>query len=150
MRHAKTMRMFMQVNLYIVRHSPRQRIDPVPRLFDPTDSHLVQCLVVYFHDYDWRNIGVYRQGWGELPKTCGNLLSAGNLSLSNVKKMTSTSKRIACEFLLKYQHLANSIRLFAEHSSHSRMLFASPQEYDYIERLHRFCMQCSHSVRVPM
>ncbi len=101
--HAKMMRTFMSVNLYIVRHSLRQRIDPVPRLFV-------------------------------------------NLSLPNVKKkMTSTSKRILCEFLLKYRHLADSIRLFAECSSHSWMLFASPQEYIYIERSHRFRMPHSRS-----
>ncbi len=31
---------------------------------------------------------------------------------------------------------------------HSRMLFASPQEYVYIERSHRFCMPHSRSVRI--
>ncbi len=68
------------------------------------------------------------------------------------KKKTSTSKRIVCEFLLKYRHLVDSIRLFTEHSSHSRKLFASPQEYVYIERSHRFRMPRSRlrSARVPM
>ncbi len=61
--------------------------------------------------------------------------------IPNVKK----KKHIVCEFLLKYRHLADSIRLFAECSSHSRMLFASPQEYIYIERSHHFCMPCSRS-----
>ncbi len=59
--------------------------------------------------------------------------------------MTSTSKRIVCEFLLKYRHLADCIWLFAKRSSHIRMLFASLQEYVYIERSHRFRMQCSRS-----
>ncbi len=37
-----------------------------------------------------------------------------------------TSKRtILCELPLKYQQLTDSIRLFAKHSSHSQMLFAS-------------------------
>ncbi len=38
------------------------------------------------------------------------------------------------------QQSMESIRLFAERSSHSRMLFASSLEYVYIERSHRFCM----------
>ncbi len=36
-------------------------------------------------------------------------------------------KRIECEFPLKYRQLMDSIRLFTEHSSHSQMLFTSPQ-----------------------
>ncbi len=61
------------------------------------------------------------------------------------KKMTSISKRIVCEFLLKYRHLADSIWLFAKRSSNSRMLFASPQEYVYIKCSHHFRMPHSHS-----
>ncbi len=66
------------------------------------------------------------------------------------KRMTSTSKPIVCKFLLKYQQSADSIWLFAECSSHSRMLFASPQEYVYIECSHHFCMPHSRCVHVPM
>ncbi len=47
-----------------------------------------------------------------------------------------------------YQQSTDSIRLFAERSSHSRMLFASPREYVYIEHSHRFCMPRSRSVRI--
>ncbi len=49
-------------------------------------------------------------------------------------------KLIVREFPLMYQQSMDSIRLFAERSSHSRMLFALPQEYVYIERSHRFRM----------
>ncbi len=56
------------------------------------------------------------------------------------------------QFPLMYRQSMGSIRLFAERSSHSRMLFASPQKYVYIERSHHFRMphsrsafQCKHS-----
>ncbi len=42
--------------------------------------------------------------------------------------------------LLMYQQSTDSIRLFAECSSHSRILFASTQKYVYIEHSHRFRM----------
>ncbi len=44
-----------------------------------------------------------------------------------------------------YRQSTDSIRLFAERSSHGRMLFASPQEYVYIECSHRFRMPRSRS-----
>ncbi len=51
-----------------------------------------------------------------------------------------TDKRIVREFPLMYRQSTDSIWLFAERSLHSRMLVASPQEYVYIERSHRFRM----------
>ncbi len=38
-------------------------------------------------------------------------------------------KRIVREFPLMYRQSTDNIRLFTERSSHSRMLFALPQEY---------------------
>ncbi len=49
-----------------------------------------------------------------------------------------------------YRQLTDSIRLFAERSSHSQMLFASPHEYVYIGRSHHLRMPRLRSVRVPM
>ncbi len=43
-------------------------------------------------------------------------------------------KCIVCEFPLMYQKSTDNVQLFAECSSHSRMLFASPRLHVYIER----------------
>ncbi len=58
------------------------------------------------------------------------------------------AERIVREFPLMYRQSRDSIWLFAEHLSHSQMLFALSQEYVYIERSHRFRMPHSCSVRV--
>ncbi len=59
-------------------------------------------------------------------------------------------KRIVCEFLLMYRRSTDRIRLFAECSSHSWMLFTSPRWHIYIERSLHFWMSCSRSVCIPM
>ncbi len=83
------------------------------------------------------------RGWegGELPKTCGNLLSPGNLSLPNIKKWRLHLNVSYANFFSSTDDVWRITSwLFAECSSHSRMVFTSPQEYIYIERSHRFCM----------